>query len=223
MNPKRLVGLMQASLLAMAGVSVAVGASIVNDNRALADELSFGGEAVSGLGDVSQLKVSRLRASGLGAFVFNQSLTQSVGDSSSHALSFALSDGSSLEYVVYGDSKLESGLTVRFERQNKSLLVQLIGPSALAQTVDVSKSFEWVDASRIIDLQMDVHNDESPTHVLIWDGLERSFNEENAKFNSEEMELPSFGQSPGAFRGFVLNKATVFKAVTSEPKFKHEH
>ena len=86
--------------------------------------------------------------------------------------------------------------------------------------VDFSTELSNINAARVLNLQIDVHNSESPAHILVWDGLESSFTEDNALLNTEELDAAP-GNGLGQRRGFVLKNATLLKAVASEEKFEH--
>jgi hypothetical protein len=70
------------------------------------------------------------------------------------------------------------------------------------------------------EIGLDVHNSEAPAHILVWEGLEIDFSEDNALLNKEETQGSS-GNGTGLRRRFVLSGATLFKAEATEAKFVH--
>jgi hypothetical protein len=187
-------------------------------SAALAADLSFNGQAVSALGDATQLSLTENRISGVGSFVFEAKL-DTIGDESSHALSFTLKDGGALTFVTYADPSLGQGLEFHFAREG-TRLVGMVKKSGVSKEFDFSAELANINASRVIHLQLDVHNSEAPAHLLVWEGLESSFSEDNALLNTEETD-GSPGNGAGLRRGFILNGATLLKAVATEAKFDH--
>ncbi|MCA2961689.1 MAG: hypothetical protein IOD12_15680 [Silvanigrellales bacterium] len=188
---------------------------------AFAADASFNGEAISTLGDASKLTLTATRASGTGSFVFANKL-DAIGEDTSHALSFTLKEGGSLTFVAYADPSLGQGLEFVFTREGRALksFVRKAGDDASA--LDFSAELSNVNASRVINLQIDVHDGESPAHLIVWDGLEGDFHDDNALLNTEETG-GSPGNGEGLRRGVVLKDATLLKAVVSKAKFHHHH
>ena len=113
------------------------------------------------------------------------------------------------------DSELKNGISVFFSRSGTTLTVKLKNDS---QEVHISSKFTSVNASEALSFQIDVHNSENPTHVLVWTGVS-TFSEENALFNSEEHGNAP-GQGTGNLRGLGLTKATVTSASIGDAKFE---
>ncbi len=136
------------------------------------------------------------------------------------ALNFTLDDGGSVTLAAYATEKLDKSIAVKFLRSGKVLKATL---SATSKDIDISKAFGNVDATKEIAVLVDIHNDETPAHLLAWTADIASPGEANALFNSEKVgdgESPGNGQ--GTFWGLVLSKAKVTKAAASEAKFKEE-
>ena len=134
-------------------------------------------------------------------------------------LTFALEDGGSLSVRAFATKTLESGVKFTFSRKGKVLQATL---SADEKSVDVSRNFSALDASEEVSVLLDVHNNETPAHVLVWKGDTQSPGDENALFNSEKAgDGESAGNGKGTFWGLVLSKATIKSAVASDSKFKH--
>jgi hypothetical protein len=188
-------------------------------NAARAADGVFDGQAVSTIGDDSGLSVLPARMAGTGKVVFRESL-DAFGRDSSHALSFLIQEGGVLVFSSYAQAGLANGLDLVFKRNGRQLLVTLSKGGSAGR--DVSGVFQSVDASRVVDLQVDIHNSENPAHILIWNGNEQDFSEDNALLNSEDGGV-SPGAGSGALRGFTLSNAVVFKSTVSEVKFDHDH
>jgi hypothetical protein len=208
--------------LVRAALALAVVAPVglaVSNPSAYAAEAAFNGENISTLGDDSKLTLGATRASGTGSFVFANKL-DAIGEDTSHALSFTLKDGGSLTFVAYADPSLGQGLEFVFTREGRALksFVRKAGDDATA--LDFSAELANINAGRVINLQIDVHDGESPAHLVVWDGLEADFHEDNALLNTEETGR-SPGNGEGQRRGVILKDATLLKASASEAKFHH--
>ncbi|MBM3383483.1 MAG: hypothetical protein FJY29_13760 [Betaproteobacteria bacterium] len=186
---------------------------------ASASDMTFGGQPIAILADASELKIQTNRISGSGKVEFKENMGR-LGQNTSHSVSFALSDGGKIVLSAYAQTGLSKGINFEFARAGKTLKVTLMKEGAAPQ--DASAQFTSINASRVIDLQIDVHNSESPAHILIWNGLEKEFHEDNALFNSAATNT-AVAQGEGKMRGFALNNAVLFKATVSKPKLDHGH
>ena len=206
--------------ISAAFAAITLSASPLSTLSALAADASFNGEVVSTVGDASKLAIASNRVTGSGSFVYQTKL-DSIGPDSSHALSFSLKVGGQLSFVAYADPSLGQGLEFAFSREGSRLKALIIKDGDLASALDISSELSNINASRIINLQIDVHNSESPAHILVWDGLESEFSEDSALVNTEEISGGSPGAGVGVRRGFVLREATLLKAVATAEKFQH--
>lgn len=150
--------------------------------------------------------------SGVGSVVF----TEPNKDADNHyTLNFTLEDGGSLTLTSNSANDLNAGVSITFSRLGQVLVV---GLRSSDQVRDISSSFSDIDASGSLSFQIDMHNGENPTHILVWSGVSE-FGEDNALFNSEEDgETP--GQGTDNFWGLVLSNANVSSALVSEAKFE---
>lgn len=202
------------------------------DNRNPAGEGGtdrFGSQQVGVVGDASGLTLAPGSIKGTGNVIFSsQALENRSG--TSYALDIAsIQDGGSVTLVSYGDSFLGNGFEIEFRRQGTgqgSLKVTLRAQGEERNTVnrfglDV---FGAMDASFPLKLQIDIHNNESPTHVLIWSrAIADDFSESMAILNTEELEKS--GGAPqangnGTRWGLRLVNAEVSSAEPSAPKFE---
>lgn len=155
--------------------------------------------------------------SGTGSVVFTSSL--GAVDSGSHFNVVASLDiGDSFTIHAYSNNQLENGIDLVVTRPNNT-------PTSLEVTLDgsdISSNFTSVAADQAIHILMDVHNNESPTHVVIWPEGTDEFHEEDAIENSEDSGAVT-SQGAGAFWGITLSGAEVSKALASEAQFDDEH
>jgi hypothetical protein len=137
---------------------------------ARAADAVFNGEVVSTLGDSSGLAILPAKVSGQGSFVYRSNL-DTIGSDSSHGLSFTLNDGGQLKFVAYSNSSLGQGLEFVFSRTGDVVNGAIVAGGDPASAIEISSELSNISASRVINLQLDVHNGESPAHILVWDGL----------------------------------------------------
>ncbi len=161
---------------------------------------------------------------GTGTVLFSEDLG-TFDSGKSYAVDFTLEEGGCLALISHANEALANGWEIRFCRQGT-------GTGSLKATVfangeerdtkknETVEAFGGFDASAPLKFQIDVHNNESPTHALVWSRtLPIDFTEEAAIFNTEE-----FDNSPGNGTdkrwGLRLSKAKVTLANLSDPKFK---
>jgi hypothetical protein len=149
---------------------------------------------------------------GSGSILFNDPLS-GIDSKHSYALSFTIEDGGSLTLGSHATNQPASGVNVVISRSGSALSVIL--QAEVGQT-DVSAAFAGIDASGPINVQIDVHNDEAPAHILAWTG--QSFDEADAIFNSEE-DGDASGNGSGNFWGLILQNAAVNRAEVGDAKF----
>lgn len=137
----------------------------------------------------------------------------SISSKESYTLQFTLKDGGSLTLVTHSNNLLSSGLTMTFSRSGSALS----GLTQAGITLSTPFLLAGIDASGTIQLQIDVHNDESPAHILVWSGS--NFIEEAALYNSEDPGLNAAGNGAGTYWGLVLSNAKVTEASVGTPKF----
>jgi hypothetical protein len=143
----------------------------------------------------------------------------------SYALDFTLQEGGSLTLVSHSDSTLNSGWEITFRRQGTGPGSLKVAITAQGTTRDTNNSsgmdvFAGLDASGALKFQVDVHNDETPTHAVVWSRLlGDNFQAELALLNTEENDN-SPGIGTGTRWGLRLDRAAVTRADESEPKFE---
>jgi hypothetical protein len=158
------------------------------------------------------LQHNSTNVSGSGSIVFNDPLP-GIASKSSFELSFTIQDGGSLTLGGYSSNQLANGVNVVMSRSGATLSVVL---EAEGNQNDVSALFTGIDASGTIGVQIDIHNDETPAHILAWNG--QDFDEAAAIFNSEnDGDTP--GNGAGSFWGLILEDAVVSTAAAGDAKF----
>jgi hypothetical protein len=135
----------------------------------------------------------------------------------SYAVTGVLGTNSSLALSSNATNKNVDGLNIIFRNTSGKLVVTAeLG----TEIVDISSSFDGQDVNNL-NYFVDIHNDETPAHVLVWSATSSEITEESALFNSEEDgEMP--GNGKGSFWGIILDDARVSNAVVSEPRFEEE-
>ena len=187
-------------------------ASNSDDNNAIVTQLD--GATYTTLVD-NGLTHASSSVAGNGTIIFNTPL-DAVASKASFELSFSLFDGGSLAFNSYANNALSGGVTYTFTRSGTALTVTL---GAENNTETITSAFSSVSASGNINLQIDLHNDETPNHTLAWSGSD--FSEGAALFNSENGPATP-GNGTGLFWGFALVSANVNTALKGEPKFVEE-
>jgi hypothetical protein len=167
----------------------------------------------------SGLTFSGTTLSGSGLAIAKNPLGE-VKDDKNLAVTFTVEDGGSLSVRAFASKTLEDGVALTLSRKGTRLSAAL---SAGGKSVDISKTFSALDASKEVSVLVDVHNGETPAHVLAWKGGTASPSDQNALFNSEKAgDGESAGNGKGTFWGLVLSKVIVTSASASDAKFEHE-
>jgi len=156
---------------------------------------------------------------GTGEVVFANPLGE-VASGTGFDIRFSIEDGGSLSLVAYSDNKLSNGYQIRFLREGQTLKGEVI---AQGKTNPIRIGLEKIDASATLSFAIDIHNDETPVHFLLWSGDD--FGVDKAIVNSGAlpwlMQKLSPGNGSGTFYGLALDKATVTSIKTGEVKFEH--
>ena len=163
--------------------------------------------------DSGDLERSENSIKGAGSLVFSSPLAQ-ISSKDDFLLKFTLQDSGSVELVTHSDGSLAHGVSVLLTREGTALNAVLKAKGAET----APKALGDIDAARNVALAIDVHNDEDPAHILIWNTDKDAFNEGDAVLNSENDEAAP-GQGSGTAWGLILQKATLTEAVVADPKF----
>ena len=196
--------------------------------------------------DGANLDISDTGFSGTGKVMAKLPL-ESIKSGINFHLVGAIEDNGQLRLTTFSDDKLENGLAFELSRSGDTLGVKIL---AEGKESDITDYFTAIKASEEISLFIDVHNNETPAHILIWKGDVTTFSEENVLFNSEadhdhheeeghgeeeeghkeghddethDEEVTSPGNGSGTVWGVELTKASITKDfVSGEEKFSEE-
>lgn len=219
---------MKLSLLVLVLALSACGGKGQGNSANTGSAVSFGSQQVSPIGDASSLNITPASISGTGALVFNSQFSQ-VRSGGSVALNFSLEDGGSLTLVSHADSALSNGYEIELRRLgggSGSLQVRLRAQGNVRDTVNNfgQDVFSGIDASLPMKLQIDVHNNETPAHVMVWSRLITDDFSETAAILDTGDEIEKSNGSPGIGSGLrwglKLSRAAVTAAEPSPPKFE---
>lgn len=178
------------------------------------DSSTLDGQTYSIISDTGLLSDGDI-VSGNGSIIFNNPLP-SISSNRSYYISFSLEDDGELVLYSHSINTLEDAISVVFTRNDSTLTVSLVKGST---TEDISDAFSNVSADESITLQIDIHNEEVPSHILVWNGSD--YSEEEAIVNTEN-NFDSPGNGEGTFWGLGLTNASVSDAVVSSPKFTED-
>ena len=134
------------------------------------------------------------------------------GGNSGHffRLKFSLPSNEKLSFHFFTNEKLENGLTYKFERIDGIVSLK-IDINGLTHTVDLPQYTN----EEIIDIDLDIHNDHTDIHLLVWehDGNHESYEEcsydGGCLYNSEDFAFDIWlgvGRASGTFWGMSGNK-----------------
>lgn len=150
-----------------------------------------------------------------------------VNSGSSFALQLRLEDGGSLTLHAFGNRN-QQAFNIRFSRTDANLSVRV---EVNGQETNYDTQFRNYDARRTIALQIDVHNDETPVHLLIWDqsasprfGLDQKVINSLCGINNPARDCNNFGlngRGAGSNFGFTIDNAALLSAIVSAPKYEH--
>lgn len=160
-----------------------------------------------------ELKHTSKSVEGTGVIIFLEPL-KSLKSGSHFAFKAVLSKGSSIHLIAFATNDGENGVEIGFT-SDRELKVKL---SARDSSEEISDHFSDENKDNL-SFSSDIHNDESPAHVLIWKGDETEFSEDASLFNSENGPATP-GSGHGTFWGFRLKDAKLTQASISDPKFE---
>jgi hypothetical protein len=167
---------------------------------------------ISGGGSPS---ISSSALSGTGSLVYSEALT---AEANNFRLTFTLADGGSLSWVAYASNGLANGLEVRFTRTGNAIntTLRFNGGSESG-----ASQFLASGGNGTIEVFIDAHNGESPSHVLLYPGTTTNFADTNATLNSEGGAFSSWANrgTGGGFFGVRLENASLTEVVASAAKF----
>lgn len=154
--------------------------------------------------------------SGTGAFVALAPLG-STEEGGHYIIEGKLFSGSYVELSSNSTNRAASGVGIRFTNSGGELQVALVGNGA---STDVTTSFSGRSPTDL-SYRVEVHNDETPAHILVWPGDATSYTEETALLNSEE-GISTPGNGSGSFWSIKMNNSSVTSLTREDEKFSEE-
>jgi hypothetical protein len=139
-----------------------------------------------------------------------------ISSNKNFQIDFQLADGSSAELKTYCDKNSSDCVRLGFSRIDN--LVSLSAATGNSEPIEFE--LDQVNASGLISLSIDVHNTETPAHILVWNQSEQSPSDDNAWFNSDADGAVA-GNGNGMFWGLAIKDAKVSKATIGSPEFAH--
>lgn len=147
-----------------------------------------------------------------------------VRGSSNFEMSFSLQDGGSAIFYFFAKENLNDGIAIEFKKEQGQLKVFA---SAQGAKQEWSSLFSAIDTSGVMIFTLDIHNNESPAHIMLWTGSKSSsLNHRNTTYNSAEDSIDlnydaAPGNGLGRSWGFQLNNATLMTFQKSAAQDAH--
>lgn len=163
----------------------------------------------------SALALTSDSVSGEGMIAFKEPLG-SVSSNKNVRLAFQLEDGSFAELRTHADKTLSGGVQVRIARRGNVATLSV----AAGDKEPVSRELAGLPVGEAMLLSVDVHNTETPAHVLVWDEAEKVPTDDNARFNSDADGVVP-GNGIGMFWGLALSGARVSSVSLGPARFAH--
>ena len=144
--------------------------------------------------------------------------------SANFEMSFTLQEGGSAVFYFFAKETLDNGIALEFKKEQGVLKVFA---SAQGQTQEWSSLFAAVDTSGVMTFTLDVHNNEIPSHILMWTGSKNaSMDHRNTIYNSAEDSLDlnydaAPGNGLGRSWGFQLTNAELISFHKSAAQDAH--
>lgn len=153
------------------------------------------------------------RLEGNGSVRFSDQLATAAG-SGGFNVSFRLDDGGSLVIHLFADDALDSGLNWTITRSDDIVSGEMAAGSS---TLDTTSSLEDIDATGLIRLYIDVHNDSTPARLIAW--TLNSSNTDDAILNTDDSSQgPAPGRGTDRYWGLTLSDARVEAATQVDPR-----
>lgn len=116
---------------------------------------------------------------GTGSIVYSAALASPTSNNS-YRVTFKLDDTGSITLVSNSSNTLVGGVSVKFSRSGGTLSGSLtVGTTTNAFTIPGT-----VDATGSVTIQIDIHNSETPSHVLAWTSDKTTFPSASAFLNT---------------------------------------
>ena len=152
---------------------------------------------------------------GTGKIVFTQPLGE-VSSSRNIKITLEIPELTFAELRLYSDKNLERGILIRISRlQNVVRIGSITSDNFTNKSIQLEET-----AAKSISLAIDVHNNETPAHVLAWPASSAAVTDDNALFNSDaDSEMTGNGASN--FWGMVLGGAKITNLELNDALLSH--
>lgn len=193
-----------------------------NPDRELQQKAAAAKQVVSGVSfdviDKENLNFTDSGVTGTGKILALSALTSDKG--SAFKISLKLEDNGSVVLHSFTDNKLQNGFDVSIARQGGKLKFTLM---SAGKSIDYSEieGIAAINAIEEIALVMDIHNNESPAHFILWKASESTLDESTALLNSADEPKATPGKGSGLFYGLSLKDATVSFIGALKPHVTH--
>jgi hypothetical protein len=182
--------------------------------RSADGQLRIGDRSVVAI-DGDALEFGSDSVAGKGSFVF-QSPLGAIDSNVNFRFVVTLQEGASIELRSHADGKLGKGVAIRLQRDATNIVVSLAAGGKESNDFPLPGG----DVTQPLALSVDVHNSETPAHVLIWPGDLALPNDDNAWFNSDaDAQTP--GNGGGNFWGFAMQGGALSEIAVEEAAFGH--
>jgi hypothetical protein len=193
-----------------------------NPDRELQQKAADNKQVISGIAydviEKSDLTFDGVKASGSGKILALTSINNPKGSAFKIALN--LEDNGEVILHTYSDNKLKNGFDISIARQGGKIKFTLISSG---KTIDYSEleGIAAINAVETIELSMDVHNNESPAHFILWKSSESTFDENTALLNSADEPQATPGKGSGLFFGLTLKGASILGLTNRKSYVSH--
>ena len=126
-----------------------------------------------------------------------------------------LGDDSEVSLITFANAELEGGIKLTWSKTSATVTVG-------DETKDLTAQFTGVDWAQAVSIRSDTHNDEEPTHLIVWqqsltdsiEGVTPAF--DSASPDNTELALPSNGT--GTIGAIMLKNAILTNLIVTEPQ-----
>ncbi len=140
----------------------------------------------------------------------------SVTSNKNFKISMTIEDAGFVELKSFTNADLVAGIGLKLSRSGDSLV--LVSSADGKDTGPLT--IKGISANAPLSLSIDVHNSETPAHVMIWKSTESAPTDDNALFNSDaDGEIT--GNGAGNFWGLSINGSSISSLTMAESVFSH--
>ena len=148
-------------------------------------------------------------------FILNGSVDNGGNSGHGYRLRFNLPEGENLKFYFFTSNNFSGGLVYTFSKEEGVVNLEM-SINELSHSIELNK----FNSSEIIDLDIDIHNDHSDIHQLVWDRdgphgfYEECTFEDECLYNSEDFAFDIWlgvGRASGTLWGFEGDKSFILK------------